>query len=193
MALVAHEVSHGWVAYQLGDPTAKQMGRLSLNPLRHMDPIGTVLLPLGLIVMRSPIVFGWAKPVPINFLRLGHPKRDLIWVGLAGPLANFALAVALSGWVRWADVPIASFAGTVALTAILTNLVLGWFNLVPVPPLDGSRVLVGLLPYRWARWMMALEPFGFLILIGLLYLGLLNRFIWPTVALSVRWLGVPTV
>ena len=189
-ALVAHEVSHGWVANRLGDPTAKAMGRLSLNPLRHVDPIGTVALPLLLILTRSPIVFGWAKPVPIDFTQLGHPKRDLIWVGLAGPAANLALAGGVAGILRFWDVPIDAFWGAIGLTAVVMNLALAVFNLIPIPPLDGSRVLVGLLPVPLARQVAALEPYGFLILIGLLMLGLLNRAVWPVVLAGCRWLGV---
>ena len=190
VAIVIHEVSHGLVANYFGDPTARTMGRLSLNPLRHVDLIGTVVLPLLLMVTGSPVVFGWAKPVPINYARLAHPKRDLVWVGMAGPLANVLLAVAVAGGLRLANVPPHSLIGSVGLAVILMNLVLAIFNLIPVPPLDGSRVLVGLLPFRYARWLAMMEPFGFVILVGLMYLGVVNRVVWPIVIRAVHWLGV---
>lgn len=190
VAIVVHEVSHGLVANWLGDPTARTMGRLSLNPLRHVDPIGTVVLPLLLMVTGSPVVFGWAKPVPVNYARLAHPKRGLIWVGAAGPLANVLLAVVVAGVLRLADVPPHSLVGSIGLAVILMNLVLAIFNLIPVPPLDGSRVLVGLLPFRYARWLAMLEPFGFIILVALMYFGVVNRVVWPVVTRAAQWLRV---
>lgn len=190
MTVVIHEVSHGWVANRLGDPTAKARGRLSLNPLRHVDPIGTVLLPFILMMTHAPIIFGWAKPVPIDVSQLHSPKRDLIWVGLAGPAANLALAAVLAavmrGWHLSWETPIGGIVGA----AIIMNVVLGIFNLVPVPPLDGSRVLVGLLPSPAARWVAALEPFGFLIVIALLLMGVIQRLVGPAVAFALRVLGV---
>ena len=190
LAIVIHEVSHGWVANRLGDPTAKHLGRLSLNPLRHIDPLGTVALPLLLTLTGSPVVFGWAKPVPIDYRRLGDPKRDLIWVGLAGPAANVLLALLMPAAMHVAAIPPHSWLGMIGFSVILMNLVLAVFNLIPIPPLDGSRVLVGLLPYRFARWMAMIEPFGFLILIGLLYVGLIDRLIWPVVVRVLRVLGM---
>ena len=190
VAIVVHEVSHGLVANYFGDPTARTMGRLSLNPLRHVDPLGTIVLPLLLMVTGSPVVFGWAKPVPINYARLAHPKRDLVWVGAAGPLANALLAVAIAGGLRLADIPPHSLIGSVGVAVILMNLVLAIFNLIPVPPLDGSRVLVGLLPFRYARWLAMMEPFGFVILVALMYFGVVNRVVWPIVIHAMRWLRV---
>ncbi|OGX41438.1 MAG: hypothetical protein A3C53_00495 [Omnitrophica WOR_2 bacterium RIFCSPHIGHO2_02_FULL_68_15] len=190
VALVFHEVSHGWVAYRLGDPTAKALGRLSLNPLRHIDLVGTVLVPWLLIATHAPIIFGWAKPVPINDQQLGHPKRDLIWVGLAGPAANLALALLTAAAMRLAHLPEGSAWWAVGATVVLINLVLACFNLLPIPPLDGSRVLVGLLPVSAARWVAKVEPFGFLILIALMYVGVINRVLWPLVVGAARLLGV---
>jgi len=189
-ALVVHEVSHGWVANRLGDPTARHLGRLSFNPLRHIDPIGTILLPLLLLVTRAPIVFGWAKPVPIDVARLHSPKRDLVWVGLAGPAANFALAVVLAALLRLFHLPVESLVGALLVSAIMMNLVLGFFNLIPIPPLDGSRVAAGLLPYWVAHWLVVLEPFGFLVLIILMWGGLTHRVIWPLVMRTLYLLGV---
>ena len=191
VSLVCHEVSHGWVAYRLGDPTAKALGRLSLNPLRHIDWVGTVAIPWLLAVSHSPVVFGWAKPVPIDYRQLEHPKRDLIWVGLAGPAANVALALLAALALRVARVPQdGTVWGAIGATVVLVNLSLACFNLIPIPPLDGSRVLVGLLPWPAARWVARVEPFGFLILIALMYLGVINRFVWPLVGHAARALGV---
>lgn len=190
LALVCHEVSHGWVAYRLGDPTAKTLGRLSLNPLRHIDLVGTVAVPWLLIATHAPIIFGWAKPVPINYQQLGHPKRDLIWVGLAGPAANLALALLTAAVMRLAHLPEGTAWWAAGATVVLINLVLALFNLLPIPPLDGSRVLVGLLPLPAARWVARIEPFGFLILIALMYVGAINRVLWPLVVTAARLLGV---
>lgn len=189
-ALVCHEVSHGWVAYRLGDPTAKALGRLSLNPLRHIDLVGTLAVPWLLAVTHSPVVFGWAKPVPIDYQQLQHPKRDLIWVGLAGPAANVVLALLAAAVLRVAHVPDATFWGVIGATVILVNLSLACFNLIPIPPLDGSRVLMGLLPWPAARWLARVERFGFLILLALMYIGVINRLVWPMVGYAARALGV---
>ena len=189
LAIVIHEYAHGWVAYKLGDPTAKYAGRLTLNPLAHIDPMGTIFLPLMLIFMGSPIIFGWAKPVPINFSLLRQPKRDVLWVSTAGIAANILLAFVLSFLLRMGLFPVNSYGWLILNYGILINLVLAVFNAIPIPPLDGSRILMGLLPRELAYSYARLERFGFLILIGLLWLGLLNRVIWPVVIYCARTLG----
>ena len=168
VALVVHEYAHGFVAHKLGDNTAKFMGRLTFNPLAHIDPFGTIILPLMLLISRSPVVFGYAKPVPVNFYNLKNPKTGQIWVGLAGPMANFITAalvflILLSGFISNAG--IFRFLATV----VLINLVLGVFNLIPIPPLDGSRILMGLLPRKLAALYARITPMhGMIILIILL-------------------------
>jgi len=178
LAVVIHEFAHGWMAYKLGDPTAKHSGRLTLNPIAHIDPIGTVILPLFLIMTGSPILFGWAKPVPINFRALHNPKKDMIWVGLAGPGANIILAIIISLIIKLkvAFIPFQILEYFMAL-----NLVLAIFNLIPIPPLDGSRVVMGLLPTKLAYQYIQLERFGFIIIVIMLYLGLFQIIIWPIV------------
>jgi len=184
-AVIFHEVAHGVVALRLGDDTAQRAGRLTLNPLPHIDPIGTVLLPALLLVAGAP-VFGYAKPVPVNYARLRDPRRSMVLVALAGPLTNLVLA-ATSAFVlrqllayleplargeRPADVHFATLVlvplATMAKISVLLNVVLAVFNLLPIPPLDGGRVLTGILPYAYARLVASLEPFGFLILMVLL-------------------------
>ena len=192
VAVMIHEVSHGWVALSLGDPTAKEAGRLTLNPLKHMDPVGTVALPLILLLLRAPFVFGWAKPVPINPFLLRHPKRDLLWVGLAGPAANLALAVVAAALVQILGPVRFPLAASLLRTLALISLVLGTFNLLPIPPLDGSRILAGLLPAQAARLLLLLEQWGIVLVVALLYLGVLDRVLWPIVRFLARALGVMT-
>ena len=186
-AVIIHEYAHGWVANRLGDPTARYSGRLTLNPLAHVDLFGTIIFPLLLIMMRSPFIFGWAKPVPINFSNLNNPKKDIVWVGLAGPAANIAAAIILSIVLR--IIPPSPAYQIIAL-AIWVNLILAVFNLIPIPPLDGSRAVLGLLPYPYSLRYAQIEPYGFLIIFSLIFLGLLERVILPIAHILARALGV---
>lgn len=190
LAVILHEYAHGWVAWKFGDPTAKLAGRLTLNPIVHIDPIGTIFLPLLLLVSRSPVVFGWAKPVPVNFYSLRNPKKDMIWVGLAGPAANILLAVILSLILKFQMLK-ENYAFLMFFnSAIIINLVLAVFNILPIPPLDGSRVAMGLLPPELAVRYARLEPYGFIIIFAMLYLGIVGNVIWPIVMYLARFLGV---
>lgn len=185
IAMSVHEFAHALVAYRLGDPTAKDAGRLTLNPLAHIDPLGTILLPLVLfITTRGQFVFGAAKPVPINYWALKNPKKDSIWIGLSGPLANFIFASLLSILWRFLHSPL-------ILHLIFINVVLGTFNLVPIPPLDGSRILGGFLPENLSLRYSQIEPYGFLLIMVLIGLGLFELVIWPMVKIILTLIAVP--
>lgn len=183
IAIATHEFAHGWMAYKLGDNTAKNAGRLTLNPLAHLDPVGTVILPLFLIISRSPVIFGWAKPVPINIMNFRRPKEGLLLTGLAGPAANLLLAIIFALILKSNMFSVNPAMQHFLLMGVLINLILGIFNLIPIPPLDGSNILIGLLPTGLARIYARIQPYGFIILIALLYLGLLDKVIWPIVGL----------
>ena len=171
VSVVIHELSHGIVADRLGDPTARHAGRLTLNPLKHLDPVGSILLPLSLVVSGAPFVFGWAKPVPYNPYNLSDRRWGPALVGLAGPLSNVSLAVLFGLMIRWGAVHglVIETLGTLLVLIVFTNLVLALFNLIPIPPLDGSKLVYALLPVRYIRAYARLEAFGFIIVIGLLY------------------------
>jgi Zn-dependent protease len=190
-AVVLHEVAHGWLANRLGDPTAARMGRLTLNPIAHIDLFGSILIPLLLIVSNAPFLFGYAKPVPVNFSNLRNPKRDMIWVAAAGPITNLLLALVAIFFLK-ALAPLLSASGQpsalldflapvalMARNAVIINVVLAVFNALPLPPLDGGRVLVGLLPEPHSSSVARIEPFGFLILIVLLMTDAMSKVIGP--------------
>ena len=184
LAITVHEVAHGWVAKKLGDPTAMMMGRLTLNPIKHIDPLGTVVVPIALLLMGG-FIFGWAKPVPVTWENLRNPKRDMALVAIAGPLSNLLMAimwalvlklgVMLGGENQWLAWPLIYMGGAgIAINAILMLL-----NMLPVPPLDGGRVLAGLLPGPWAWKLSRIEPYGLVIMVILLVTGILGTILSP--------------
>lgn len=177
LSIVFHEVAHGYAAYRLGDPTARDAKRLTLNPLAHIDPMGSVVLPLFLVITNSPVLFGWAKPVPFNPGYFRDARKGMMIVGAAGPAANLLLAVLAAAAFRLLT-PSGLF-GLLLVHACIINVVLALFNLIPIPPLDGSRVVVGFLPLDLARSYLKIERFGFLIVFGLLWFGVLDRVLWP--------------
>jgi len=183
-SIVVHECSHGWVANRLGDPTARLSGRLTLNPLPHIDIMGTILLPLLLIITRSPILFGWAKPVPINPYNFVNPRRDMMKVALGGPGSNFILALVAAGlfWLTNAlvgyNISTQLWMNTLVFMGFI-NILLAVFNLVPIPPLDGSRIVSGLLPPRAAMTYERITPMGFFIVFILLFTGVLWYLLGP--------------
>jgi Zn-dependent protease len=175
-AITLHEVAHGWIADMRGDHTARMLGRLTLNPIKHIDPIGTVILPI-FFLLTTGFMFGWAKPVPVNARYLKNPRFDMAWVAIAGPLSNFLMAFIWGVIAKIAlnlNTETAKFLILMSQIGITINLFLALLNLIPIPPLDGSRVLSACLPPKISYWYERIEPFGFLILIALLLSGLLN-------------------
>lgn len=192
LGIILHEIAHGWAAKKCGDPTAQIMGRLTLNPVPHIDPVGLAVF--GLTSLTGSFIFGWAKPVPVNPRLFRHAKRDMMLVALAGPCTNFLLALAfgilLFVSVRW--LPFPSWQDNIAYRFLLStceagvyiNFGLGWLNLIPVPPLDGSKILAYFLPRQWSWRFMDLGRYGFIILVVLLVTGLLGKIIGPLVIYS---------
>ncbi len=188
-AITLHEAAHGYVARMLGDPTAWQLGRVTLNPIKHIDPIGTIAVPLGILIMAKlagapPLLFGWAKPVPVDFGRLRRPKRDMLWVALAGPATNLVMAILWALTLRFSLEDPESFWFRMAWAGVQINLVLMALNLFPLPPLDGGRIAFSLLPHRLAWQYSRIEPYGLMIVLLLLVTGVLWKLLAPLLYLG---------
>lgn len=198
-AITLHEVAHGWMALKLGDRTAQMLGRLSLNPIKHIDPLGTIVVP-GILLFLGGFIFGWAKPVPVSFQNLRKPKSDMAWVALAGPSANllmgifWAIIAKIGFGLAQSGITIGEPMLFMGLAGIWINAILMFLNLLPMPPLDGGRVLVSLLPDKLSWQVSRIEPYGFFILLGLLALGVLGLILSPmlnsTVQVLAYWLGI---
>ncbi len=185
-AVSLHEAAHAWMADKKGDSTARMLGRLTFNPLKHIDPVGTILVPTLMIVFTG-FAFGWAKPVPINARNLKNPHKDMMWVAAAGPVSNFLMALF---WVVFLNISIMFFDGRssvsmffllMPIAGITINVILGVLNLLPIPPLDGGRIMAGLLPPRTAMQYSKIEPYGFFIIIALMLTGMLSYIIFPVI------------
>lgn len=189
-AITVHEVAHGWVANKLGDGTAKMLGRLTLNPIKHIDPIGTIVVPIVLVLI-SGFAFGWAKPVPVNPNNLKNPRKDMVLVAIAGPLANVFMVILWALFLKVISVTVSDInlaKGLMAMgeAGIIINLVLFVFNLFPIPPLDGSKVLAGFVPPSISDILDKIEPYGFFIVMGLLYFGVLSAVMNPIITFFLR-------
>ena len=193
-AITLHEAAHGYVARYFGDMTAAAAGRITLNPLKHIDPIGTILVPLAILLTSKllgggMILFGWAKPVPVNFGNLRRPKQDMLWVAAAGPGANFVMAVFWALMIQLGHALGNDFVSAplmlMGAAGVFINVILMALNLLPLPPLDGGRIAVSLLPVRQAMQYSRLEPYGLFILLGLLFTGVLGIILWPLISLFI--------
>jgi Zn-dependent protease len=191
-AITLHEAAHAYAAKYFGDLTAYSQGRMSLNPIRHIDPFGTILIPLLLALLSSPFIFGYAKPVPVDFSRLRNPKKQMAWVALAGPLANLVMAFLwmLSYFILQSVGINEVFFLEMAEAGVKINLILFAFNLFPLPPLDGGRIMTSILPNRYAFRFARIEPYGFFIVLGLMMLNLLNYWMKPVMMLAAMLLEV---
>lgn len=184
LSIILHEIAHGFVAKIFGDNTAYNAGRLTINPIKHIDPIGTIILPLMLYLSGTSFIFGWAKPVPINPRNFIDYKKGMLWTAFAGPLSNITLASFLSIFIKTVTMT-QSLSGLLS-SIIIVNLVLAFFNLIPIPPLDGSRIVDHFLPYRWSLAYNRLDRYGIIILFAMMYFGLMEYFwqlLWPIIGL----------
>jgi Zn-dependent protease len=199
-SVVIHEIAHGWAASKLGDPTAKQLGRITLNPIKHIDPVLTILTPAFLFLVGSPFIFGGAKPVPVNPMNFKNPRRGMAWVALAGPVSNFILAamflVAAKLYLFFAPALVKVLSPWILVIFViwisqgfLINIVLGIFNLFPVPPLDGGRIAVGFLPIPIAKKVAGLERFGIAIVFALLLTGVMDSFLRPVLMFAQKMMS----
>lgn len=182
LAITVHEAAHGYAAKHFGDKTAYYLGRITLNPIKHIDPLGTVVIPGMLLLLGAPFLFGWAKPVPVNFSNLNNPKKDMMWVALAGPASNLVMAIIwaiILGLFKSSGTSYALFVIGMAQVGIMINLVLMLLNLLPIPPLDGGRMAVSLLPSPWSYKLASIERYGMFILIFLIVSGLLSAILLP--------------
>jgi Zn-dependent protease len=196
-AITLHEAAHGYVAKYFGDMTAYSQGRVSLNPIRHIDPFGTVILPLLLLAISKlfggGFIFGWAKPVPVNFGNLRQPKRDMLWVAAAGPASNLVMAIF---WMLMVKLSFTEVAGTFSMplalmgaAGVMVNAIFMVLNLLPIPPLDGGRIMVSLLPHRLAYKFSRIEPYGFIIILVLLFTHVLDVVMWPMIRITMQILA----
>jgi Zn-dependent protease len=200
-AITLHEAAHGYVARFFGDMTAAAAGRITVNPLKHIDPVGTILVPLVILLTSKllgggAILFGWAKPVPVNFARLRRPKQDMLWVAAAGPGVNFVMAVFWALMIQLGHALGSGFAGAplilMGAAGVFINVILMALNLIPLPPLDGGRIAVSLLPMKQAMQFARLEPYGLFILLGLLFTGILGIILWPLISLFIGLIALVT-
>ena len=200
-AITLHEAAHGYVARYFGDMTAAAQGRITANPIKHIDPIGTILVPLLILVTSKllgggAILFGWAKPVPVNFANLRRPKQDMLWVAAAGPGMNLVMAVFWALVIQFGHALGSGFASApmmlMGAAGVFINVILMALNLIPLPPLDGGRIAVSLLPMRQAIQFSRIEPYGFFILLGLLFTGVLGVILWPVISIFVGLVALVT-
>ncbi|OPL18145.1 MAG: hypothetical protein AVO35_06475 [Candidatus Aegiribacteria sp. MLS_C] len=187
-SVVCHEIAHGYVALRLGDPTALRMGRLTFNPVPHIDPVGTIMLPAFFLITNSPIMIAWAKPVPVNPAFFRNPRQGMMWVAAAGPATNLVLALLMTGLLHVAGDALPAFLMHSLAMAALMNIVLMVFNLLPIPPLDGSRIVARFLSRQALASYQRLERFGLLIVFGLLWLGVIGDILMPALNFAIRHL-----